>query len=125
VHWYIDIFKNHFSDFNGRATRQEYWMFNLCNSIMLIILLALMAVTGSGVFALLTFIFYIAIFIPTLALTVRRFHDTGNSGWMVLLCLVPFAGGIILLVFTLLASQPTDNRYSLNPKKLVNNEVQK
>jgi uncharacterized membrane protein YhaH (DUF805 family) len=63
------------------------------------------------------FALYILVSIlPSLTVTVRRLHDTGKSGWMILLCLIPIIGGIILLVFLVLDSDPEPNQYGPNPK---------
>jgi uncharacterized membrane protein YhaH (DUF805 family) len=56
-------------------------------------------------------------FIPGLAVTVRRLHDTGRSGWWVLVGLIPVIGFIILLVFMVLDSQPASNQWGPNPKE--------
>jgi uncharacterized membrane protein YhaH (DUF805 family) len=61
-------------------------------------------------------VFVLATFIPTLAVTVRRLHDTNRSGWWVLLEFVPIVGGLVLLVFMMLDSQPGANRFGPNPK---------
>jgi uncharacterized membrane protein YhaH (DUF805 family) len=54
--------------------------------------------------------------LPSLAVGVRRLHDTGRSGWWLLLCLIPIIGSIIVLVFTCQDSEPNANQYGLNPK---------
>jgi len=69
--------------------------------------------TGIG---LLSGIFALATFIPYLAVTVRRLHDTDRSGWWLLLAFIPIIGGIILLVFMIQDSQPETNRFGPNPK---------
>ena len=51
-------------------------------------------------------VFYLAVVVPSIAVTVRRLHDVGYSGWLVLLALIPWVGGLILLVFTLLPPSP-------------------
>ena len=61
-------------------------------------------------------IFTLATFIPYLAVTVRRLHDTDRSGWWLLLAFIPIIGGIILLVFMIQDSQPETNRFGPNPK---------
>jgi uncharacterized membrane protein YhaH (DUF805 family) len=60
----------------------------------------------------------LASFIPSIALGVRRLHDIGYSGWWLLIGFVPFVGGILLLVFALMDSQPGTNRYGPNPKEI-------
>jgi uncharacterized membrane protein YhaH (DUF805 family) len=57
-------------------------------------------------------------FIPSLAVAVRRLHDTGKSGWWLLIVLAPFVGWIILIVFFIQDSQPFDNQYGPNPKRV-------
>jgi uncharacterized membrane protein YhaH (DUF805 family) len=56
-------------------------------------------------------ILYIGLFLTSLSLTVRRLHDTERSGWWYLITLMPFVGGIVLLVFTLLEGTPGPNRF--------------
>ena len=58
-------------------------------------------------------VWFLAVIVPSLALTVRRLHDANFSGWMYLLVLIPFVGGIILLVFTLLDSKPEGQRFDV------------
>jgi uncharacterized membrane protein YhaH (DUF805 family) len=65
---------------------------------------------------LLSGLFVLATLIPTIAVLVRRLHDTDRSGWWALLNLVPLVGGLVLLVFTVLDSQPGANRFGPNPK---------
>ncbi|WHY86108.1 DUF805 domain-containing protein [Neobacillus novalis] len=114
MQWYLKVMQNYVG-FEGRARRQEYWMFYLVNSIISIILVALMGASDSLV--ILVFIYFLAIILPSLAVTVRRLHDTGRSGWWMLIGFVPF-GNIVLLVFTCTDSQPGDNQYGPNPKAL-------
>lgn len=64
-------------------------------------------------------IYTLAVLIPGLAVTIRRLHDTGRSGWWFLIILIPILGPIVLLVFMVLDSQPTDNNYGPNPKSAI------
>jgi uncharacterized membrane protein YhaH (DUF805 family) len=61
-------------------------------------------------------IFWLATFIPGIAVSVRRLHDTNRSGWWLLLDLIPFIGGIILFVWFVQDGTPGDNRFGANPK---------
>jgi uncharacterized membrane protein YhaH (DUF805 family) len=61
-------------------------------------------------------IYILVSILPSLSVTVRRLHDTGKSGWMILLCLIPIIGVIVLLVFMVLDSDPEANQYGPNPK---------
>jgi uncharacterized membrane protein YhaH (DUF805 family) len=126
MEWYLDVFRK-YAQFDGRARRKEYWMFTLFNLVAYFVLaivgflfVALLAKGEHQGLALLflapIWIYGLAVIIPGLAVTVRRLHDTGRSGWWILISFVPFVGGIILLVFTCLDSEPGTNLYGLNPK---------
>jgi len=119
MNWYLEVLKK-YTEFNGRARRKEYWMFVLFNILIMIVLLIIDKVIGtysmkSGV-GLLQVIYSLAVLIPGLAVTVRRLHDSGKSGWWILIGLVPFVGGIVLLIFMVLESQAGDNEYGAYPK---------
>jgi uncharacterized membrane protein YhaH (DUF805 family) len=106
--------------FAGRARRKEYWIFQLCNGLILITLFTIDDGTGTyrrGIgFGLLSALFVLAMFIPSVAVTVRRLHDTGSSGWWLFISLIPVVGPIALLILTLKDSQPGENRYGSNQK---------
>lgn len=104
MHWFIDPIKNHYADFEGRVGRQEFWMFILF-SIGLNIILEIIGIDILG--AVVT----LAIFIPNIALTARRLHDTGRSGWWQLLWLIPIIGWIIIIVFLAQQTTPTVNQF--------------
>lgn len=112
--WYLKVLKNYVG-FSGRARRKEYWMFVLFNLIVsagLVILEFILDIKS-----VLTVIYSLAILLPSLAVTFRRLHDTGRSGWWILIGLIPFIGGIVLLVFDCLDSESNDNQYGPNPKQ--------
>lgn len=115
--WFIEALKK-YAVFNGRARRKEYWNFALFVGIIYAVL-AIIAVASktSALFAL-VFIFYIGVLLPSLAVSVRRLHDTGRSGWWLLFSIVPLVGPITLLVFTCSDSQPGPNQYGPNPKEI-------
>ncbi|MBP1947181.1 DUF805 domain-containing protein [Virgibacillus litoralis] len=113
MNWYIKVLKN-YVEFEGRARRQEYWMFGLVSFIIAIILGIFEGVLGiSGV---LSGLYSLFIFLPGLAVAVRRLHDTGKSGFWVLISLIPVAGAIVLLIFMCLDSDLYENKYGPNPK---------
>jgi len=99
--------------FSGRARRSEFWWFALFALILYIVVGIIDLAIGSSVLLL---IVALALLLPSLAVTVRRLHDTGRSGWWILISLVPFVGGIILLVFECQDSQPGANAYGPSPK---------
>ncbi|MFE2302443.1 DUF805 domain-containing protein [Streptomyces sp. NPDC059445] len=113
MHWYIDVLKK-YATFSGRARLQEYWMFTLISSLIYIALIAV----GISVLdtAALAAVYELAVLIPSLAVSVRRLHDTDRSGWWLLFALVPLVGGITLLVFLASDSKPEAGEYGPSPK---------
>jgi len=117
--WYLKVLQDYMV-FSGRARRKEYWYFTLFN-ILVMIALVILDVSinqysekyGLG---LTSGIYSLAVIIPSLAVFVRRLHDTGRSAWWLLIGLIPLIGGIVLFVFTLLDSEPGTNEYGPNPK---------
>jgi uncharacterized membrane protein YhaH (DUF805 family) len=104
---------NQYVGFSGRARRSEYWFFALFCFLVDLAATVLDAALGVRVVSLLA---TLALLLPSLAVTVRRLHDTDRTGWWLLIGLVPFAGAIVLLVFVCLDSQPFPNRYGPSPK---------
>lgn len=118
--WYLDVLKN-YAGFSGRARRKEYWMFTLFNIIISFVLGFVDGIIGSvnptvGIGAL-GGIYSLAVLIPSLAVSVRRLHDVGKSGWMLLIALIPIIGAIWLLVLMVSDSKPEENQYGPNPKE--------
>ena len=120
MNWYLHVLKN-YATFSGRARRKEYWMFFLISALISIVLTLLDILLGtysveyeaglfSGLYSLL-------ILIPSIAVVVRRLHDTDRSGWWILISLIPLIGVLVLFVFTCLDSQPGTNRFGVNPKE--------
>jgi len=117
MNWYVSVLKK-YVEFSGRASRTEFWMFNLFNFIALIVISVLGVIVGgkeSAVGSLLMCLYLLATLLPNIGVSIRRLHDTGRSGWWLLLALVPLVGGIVLLVFYILESQVGDNEYGPNP----------
>lgn len=123
--WFLSVLKTKYADFEGRAQRQEYWMYTL---FVILIFIALGIVTGIGAAisdilgVLLSGVLVLAaigLIVPSLAIAIRRLHDTGRSGWWFLISVIPIVsvvGSIVLLVFYCLDSQPGENQYGPNPK---------
>ena len=120
MNWYVAVLKK-YVEFNGRASRTEFWMFALFNFIASVVLRVIDGVLGlktaHGV-GLLATIYGLAVLLPYLGVAARRLHDSGRSAWWLLLLLVPIVGWLILLVFYILESQPGDNAYGPNPHPL-------
>jgi uncharacterized membrane protein YhaH (DUF805 family) len=116
MNWYLDVLKK-YAVFTGRARRKEYWYFFLITLIISIILSLLDGSFGDGGMGILTTLYSLAVLIPGIAVSVRRLHDIGRSAWWLLIGLVPFLGGIVLLVFMVLDSTPGENQFGPNPKE--------
>ena len=92
--WYLQALRK-YAVFSGRARRKEYWMFVLVHIIISIVIF----IVGS------------------FAVAIRRLHDTGRSGWWLLVNCVPIIGGIILLIWMVKDSDEGKNQYGPNPKE--------
>ncbi len=119
MNWYLKALKK-YAVFSGRARRKEYWYFALFSLLIAIVLAIIEGIVGNldaetGV-GLLGDIYLLAILIPSIAVAVRRLHDTDRSGWWLLIALIPLIGGIVLIVFWAQDSQPGENQYGSNPK---------
>ncbi|MDF2443968.1 MAG: hypothetical protein JWR01_2171 [Subtercola sp.] len=122
-------FYRKYATFSGRASRAEYWWWALVSAVVTTVLQVIVQAGGIGrlnsdgtmgnpgpvavLAAIVFFVWTLAVIVPTIALTMRRLHDTNHSGWWVLIALIPLVGGIILLVFTLSAPVPEGERYDL------------
>lgn len=113
MNWYLTVLKK-YAEFSGRARRTEYWMFVLFNLIISLLLGFIEGLVGGP--GVLGIIYALAVLVPSLAVTVRRLHDTDRSGWMLLLGLIPIAGPIVVLIFMVQEGKPGDNKYGPNPK---------
>jgi uncharacterized membrane protein YhaH (DUF805 family) len=106
--------------FSGRARRSEYWWWALFTALLGVVAAVLDTALGTnmdgsttGVIGL---IVELAILLPSLAVLVRRLHDTDRSGWWILIALIPIVGAIVLLVFAAQDTKPGPNRYGESPK---------
>ncbi|MGF1661339.1 MAG: DUF805 domain-containing protein [Kineosporiaceae bacterium] len=110
--------------FTGRARRSEYWWFALFLFLLQIVTSIVdnvagttvgEGVTGTGV---ITSLVGLALLLPSLGVQIRRLHDTGRSGWWVLIGLIPLVGAIVLIVFSVQDGHPGENAHGPNPKGL-------
>ena len=117
--WFIAALKK-YAVFGGRSRRKEYWYFALFSLIISLALILIDRETGNFYPAvglgLLSGIYTLAVFVPTLAVSVRRLHDIDRTGWWVLLSFIPVIGALVLLVFAVLEGTPGNNRFGPNPK---------
>jgi len=134
-HYFIDVLTNKYFQFSGRATRSEFWYFILYSIIISFVLGLIGSVLGieyvmqmdtvkvlegTGELVsttvdfplnLLQIFFSLLLFIPSLAISIRRLHDLGRTGWWYLISLIPLLGALVLLIFFVLPSQEHDNEY--------------
>ncbi len=128
--WFMVAMKQ-YAVFSGRARRREYWYF-----VFTMLLIGLMLGIALGVVAVLvqlepamlanifSILFFLGLLIPSIAVFVRRLHDTNRSAWWILIGIVPIIGGIVLFVFVVLDGTPGENRYGPDPKgRTAMNEV--
>jgi len=120
----VQRFFKKYAIFSGRASRSEYWWWALVSLIVGIVINIITstgtttnasgaAVTGPGAIVglILAVIWGLGTIVPSLALLARRLHDVNLSAWLILLVLVPFLGGLALLVMTILPSNPAGQRF--------------
>ncbi|MEM8559041.1 MAG: DUF805 domain-containing protein [Bacteroidota bacterium] len=123
--WYREVLSK-YADFTGRARRSEYWYFTLFNMLVVICAIAIGGAAvgfygeglGTGIFLTVygfVILYAIAMAIPSLAVSVRRLHDTGRSGWWYLITFVPF-GSLVLLYFFVVEGDYGPNAYGPDPK---------
>ncbi len=113
MNWYVDVLKNRYAQFDGRAHREEFWMFALINFLITVAV----AIIGHLIhLPFLQGLYGLAVLVPCLAVGARRLHDTGRSGWWQLLLLIPLIGLIVMIVFWVMESAPGDNLYGPNPR---------
>ncbi|MCY0909058.1 MAG: DUF805 domain-containing protein [Sulfobacillus thermotolerans] len=115
VQWYFDVLKK-YAVFAGRAGRMEYWMFVLINAGMTVVLEFIDLLLTHNAAIPFEGLYTLAVFIPGLAVLIRRLHDTGHSGWWLLIAMIPVIGWIVLFVFTVKGSDPGMNDYGPNPQ---------
>ena len=113
MNWYLGCWRK-YAEFSGRARRQEFWMFVLFNFLAGIAIGIVEAILGTG--GALCGLYNLAVLIPSLAVSVRRLHDTDHSGWWILINLIPLIGFIIYLAFLCTDSKPGANCFGPNPK---------
>ena len=120
MNWFLMALKNYVG-FSGRSRRSEYWYFTLFYLVIAIILSVLDgivfggSVDGKGT-PVLSGLFMLAMLLPSIAVGIRRLHDTDRSGWWLLIGMIPILGAIVLIVFFVQDSKPGDNRFGPNPK---------
>ena len=117
-----------YADFQGRARRSEFWLFWLFCFVVGFVLQMVGGMMGgaadpsnpmamySSPAGIVLLLFWLAVLIPSIAVAVRRLHDTNRSGWWLLIALIPFIGALVLLVFYVLPGTVGSNKFGEDPK---------
>ncbi len=124
MEWMIEPLKR-YADFSGRSRRKEYWLFYLATTtitsplLVFIILHAMGSDTATapaiGLASILYIVLSLALFLPMLAVSVRRLHDMDKSGWLILLFLIPYVGFLIVLILMAQPGTIGENRFGPDP----------
>jgi len=108
-----------YATFSGRARPSEYWWWVLFNVILFGVLYAIGGGASveepSDAIATVIGVVWLGLILPSWGVAIRRLHDTGRSGWFLLISLIPLVGGIVLLVFMVSAGNPGPNKYGIAP----------
>ena len=121
MHWFIDPIKNHYSNFSGRTTRKEYWMFILIYFLVTIVLSIILKIVKLDILLIL---FQLALLIPSIAIATRRLHDTNKSGWWQLIGLIPLLGVVIIIVLLAQPRKEGANDYVTRAAETPSDDVQ-
>lgn len=113
VNAYKHVVLENYVNFEGRLARGGFWWFVLANFLISFGLGIIGAIIG---FLYLSWIYGLAVLLPGIGAVVRRLHDTGKSGWLVLLALIPIVGVIILIVLCVPEGDPEANEHGPVPE---------
>jgi uncharacterized membrane protein YhaH (DUF805 family) len=115
--YYLKVIRDNYSNFSGRANRKEFWMFVLTlyfgSFLFFLMFIPLMMITEY--FIILFQIYLATMIIPSIAITVRRLHDHGESGKFLFVFFIPLIGGILLLIFLYKKGHSYENKYGVRP----------
>ena len=120
MQWFLKALSQ-YADFKGRARRKEYWMFYLFYVIFGLAVTVLdILLFGTAIYSwgLLYLVYFFALLIPYIAVSVRRLHDIGKSGWWLLIMFIPIAGIIWLIVLLATDGEKGENKWGTNPKEI-------
>tara|TARA_R110001592_G_scaffold2696_5_gene15383 strand:+ start:1135 stop:1497 length:363 start_codon:yes stop_codon:yes gene_type:complete len=118
--WYFKALSQYFN-FTGRARRKEFWVFTFSNLFMYWVLSILDHYLYTDYFTLTSYVFSAFILMPTITVVLRRLHDSGKTGWNILLILIPFIGWLWLLILLIMVGEPRLNKWGPYPKGVENN----
>lgn len=109
------VLKNNYANFNGRASRAEFWWFILFTFAVGAVCALLYAITDWTFFSLVGSLFNLAVIVPTLAVSWRRLHDTGRAGGWWFINFVPVAGAVIFIIWCAQQGESGPNRFGVPP----------
>ena len=124
MEWYLKVMRDNYANFSGRSRRKEYWMFTLMQIPIMVLLIILDGVLGLTFqvfeqdlgYGWLYLIGALVHLIPGLAVSVRRLHDVGKSGWFFLIILIPLIGGIWLFILSCTEGNKSENKWGPDSK---------
>jgi len=126
MYWFLKVIRQ-YADFNGRARRKEYWMFMLFNLLFTFAIpyiggyiCSLLRIHTYNPIYLIVALYVFALTIPQFAVSIRRLHDIGKSGYMVFITFIPFIGSLWLIILMLKEGNPGPNKYGPDPKAVSN-----
>jgi len=99
--YFIDVVKNHYLDFEGKANRKQFWSYVLAWIIIWVVLIILGAIFSSSLFMWILWLLAIALLLPNIAIGCRRLRDAGLSPWWMLLLLIPIVDLAVLVMWIL------------------------
>ena len=103
--YFIDVIKNHYFDFSGRATRTQFWMFALINFLVSIVLGIVAGIVLKQHANLISIVYSLALLLPSLGIAARRLRDGGFTPWLLLLGFIPVIGWIALIILYIMPSK--------------------
>ena len=139
MEWYLKVVRDNYANFDGRASRKEFWMFYLFNIIFAVVAAVADNILGTDFkmgggygyeasmgYGWIYTLYTLAVIVPDIAVIVRRLHDVGKSGWWYFIIIIPCIGAFWFLYLMVQDSSPLDNEYGPSPKpKPVSNEAAK
>jgi len=115
INWYLKVVRDNYANFSGRARRAEFWNFIICNIVITLLLsLLIFILDDTGITMYIAYA--LVTFLPLVAATVRRLHDTNKSGLYILVGFIPVVGGIWLLILLATNGNYGPNNYGPDPK---------
>ena len=107
--YFVEYLKNNYKEFGGRISRRQYWMFALFSSLVSIVIGLIAGIIP--ILSIVSLLYALALIVPSVGLGIRRLHDIGLSGWFFLIALIPYIGGIALVMLFCIPGNVKSNEY--------------